>query len=409
MRRTSLVVAFFVAALASAQSGAQDVSPPADARPMVAVAVPLTGDYAGLGERALRVVEMSGALFPSVRWQAYDTAGEGGAVAALAAAIEDGAIAMLGPMGYQESQALVETELVNELPIFLLTSAGSLEEAGDNVFRLRTTAGDQAEALGGAIASNYDWETFAVFAPDDDYGLDAIEGFVRGVAHGGGTVVRVVEYEAGEPDVTDAALALVGRRTLRLDVPSNPWRSPPETRLSRERGERSEPDVVFVPDYAPQVASVLPFLQFHGWLEEDLDDSVQLLGTAGWAGYELQFVGDLAVGALISQVFNADDPRSTVEAFTIAYEDRYMELPLDFDAQIYDAAGFVMSTVAALPRGTQSARGVLTMLYELDAYEGVCGEMWLDANGGVVREIGLWEVDSAGYTYPIGTIQPPGG
>ncbi len=394
--------------LAAALSGwlvPADASSQSASTPAVALLAPLSGDHAEFGRRAARAVMMATRDSPTARVLVFDTV-EAGPEAALAAALAESVVAVIGPVGELESRAVIAARGSEDTPLFTLCSVHGIEHEGPGVFRLRTSAADQAQALAGAVLAEYEARTFAVLAPDDAYGSEATFSFVRAVTAYGGTIDRVVRYETGEPDVSDPVGVLTGGQSFRLDVPDDPWRDEPESRVRSDQGDRSHPDALFIPEYADQVAAILPHLQFRGWVAAVGGPDVQLLGSSGWRGPLVEAVGDLAAGAQVVQVYHPDDQRPHAEAFALEYQVRYGEEPTEFDAQVFDAAAFVLRAVdAAGPNPPPDA--VTQAAFDAAPHEGACGRMWVSDDGGVVRDLGLWEVDGGGFFYPIGVIEPP--
>lgn len=384
--------------------GADGFAQAPDPRNPIAFVGPLTGDFGRLGQRAFQAVTLAANDHGGIRVEAFDTH-ELGAAEAYGAAANAGVSAIVGPIGEEESAEVIAAMRDGGPPVFLLSGVAGIESSRADVFRLRTSPGDQAAALAAAMFGEGDSPSFAVLAPDDGYGTEAMLAFVRTTVAYGGRVVRVARYESDEPDVTDAVATLVGQRAVRLSVPSNPWRSAPSSRAVSRGGDRTRPDGVFVPDFGRQVSAILPHLQFHGWLAETESDSVGLLGISGWASEGLSSAGDLAANAYVVQVFNAEDPASFAEAFALEWTVRFDEPPTAFEAQAFDAAGFVAFVLDQA--ASQDPAAVVDAAMHVYEYGGVCGNMWLGDDGGVLRQLGLWQVDGVGALYPLGTVEPP--
>jgi len=374
-------------------------------RSLVALLVPLSGEYAHLGTRTVRTVMMAAEPYDQLHVEVYDSAS--GPVEAFQRARDDGAIALLGPIGLSEAREVAALAADADVPVFLLSGVHGIELAGETVFRLRTSPHDQARAIAGVSVISEHANTFTIVAPDDSYGTEATLAFVSQASAAGGVVHRVITYDSERPDFGAAAEEAVGRRTRRLSVPGDPWRTPPRSRVVLERGDQRQSAAIFVPDYDEYVADLLPFLQFQELITDRLDTSAKLLGLAGWTGIGIELVGDLAVGAWVTQVYSVEDPSDVSESFTHEYEIRFRESPTELDAQVYDAATFVMSALTRWGEGPYDEVDVLDAIDAVDSFAGVCGTMWMDADGGVVRDIGLWEVDASGELFPIGVIHPP--
>ncbi|MFT6399290.1 MAG: ABC-type branched-subunit amino acid transport system substrate-binding protein [Bradymonadia bacterium] len=370
-----------------------------DERPMVAFLAPRSGDFEHIGARASSAVSMAATQFGVARIESFDT--EEGAAEAYQNAVGAGAVAIIGPIGELESREVIAASDPNGPPIFLLSSVQGIEAEGDHVFRMRTSPADQTEAIIGHVLATTEMTDFAVLAPDDSYGDEAVLAALRAVSAFGGVLNRVVRYEAEEPDASDAVATLVGERTDRLSVPTSPWRTPPSVSVRSSGGDRSRPHALLIPDFGSQVASLLPYLEFHGWIGENGGADVALLGLSGWAGLAIEAAGDLAASAQITQVYSSDDFRGLAEGFALEYEIRFERAPTEFDAQVFDAATFVMELLHFGPE-TLGDRA-----FARDDFAGVCGEAWLSGEGALIRVLGLWEMDGLGQLYPIDSIRPP--
>lgn len=370
-----------------------------DERPMVAFVAPQTGDFEHIGARAWSAVSMAATQLGVARVESFDTAE--GAAEAYQNAVDAGAVAIIGPIGELESREVIAASDPDGPPIFLLSGVQGIESAGEHVFRMRTSPADQTEAILGHVLATTELTEFAVLAPDDSYGDEAVLAALRAVSVFGGVLNRVVRYEANEPDASQAVAALVGERSERLSIPSNPWRTPPTVSVRSSGGDRSRPDALLIPDFGSQVASILPYLEFHGWIDGNGVPDVALLGLSGWAGVAIEAAGDLASGAQITQVYSAEDFRGLAEGFSLEYEIRFERIPTEFDAQVFDAATFVMQLLQV------SAAELTERVFDIEEFSGVCGEAWMNADGALIRVLGLWEMDSLGQLYPIDSIRPP--
>lgn len=395
---------FLASVVLLALSAADPASAFGQEKPRIAMLAPLHGADEALGRRMVRAAQFAIGPRAAVTLEVFDSSED--PAAALAEAEASGAVAVLGPLMPWRIDAVRAVRTERSPPLYLLSSVSGVEDASAGVFRMRTSPADQATGLAGVLlADPHGPRRLAVFAPDDRYGDEAVLAFVAAASAWGGVVDRVVRYPAGEPDVGDAAEALVGLRRTELVVPANPWREPPTARRVRRAGERSVPDAVFLPEDVEQVVAVVPFLAFHGW-RSGASDEVGLLGLSGWAGPELGFIGDLVAGARITQVYDADDFRPAAEAFGLEFRVRFAETPEAFDAQVYDAAKFVAEVVASTVAPHTPAAVAETTLRT--TWSGACGDMRINFAGGVERDLGLWQVDGGGTLFPLGVIEREG-
>lgn len=368
----------------------------AETAPLVVLLAPQTGADADLGRRLSRAAQLELPPAEVLRFRIIDAADD--PAGAYREAVEIGASAVLGPVHSWRVREVLGVRDASDPPLFLLSSVDGVENSAARVARLRTSPADQSEALAGILLATTEIRDVAVLAPDDAYGEESMLAFVASMQQWGGRIDRVARYPAADPDVSEALEWLVGQRRAELVTPTDPWRTPPRWRTTRETGLRTRPQALFIPDYADQVALLLPYLSFHRWMEGGHAD-VFLLGLSGWGGAEIEWVSELAAGAWMTSAFRADDLRTVPDAFTLEFGVRFGEEPTELDAQVYDAAQFVFRAVlGAGPEGT--------WVHALSLrHAGVCGDMWLGADGGVERDLSLWQLDGAGRPYLIGPIE----
>ncbi|MBU6161282.1 MAG: ABC transporter substrate-binding protein [Myxococcales bacterium] len=403
-QQTLVVVAATAAALVWAPP-AMAQQPTGSDLPLVAFLAPLSGEWGGVGRRAHRSVVMASELWPGVRVEVYDTGDN--PVLAYQAAVMDGAVAILGPVGEGESRAVIDAAGPDGLPIYLLSSVAGLESLGARIFRLHSSAGDQAHLIGSWHASQRSGQTYAVLATDDASGHDTATRFISAVRGQGGVVTQVVLYARDSFEALPTAEQLVGLRTRRLVAPGSGWAQPPQTRVSASAAGRMErPDAVFIADYDQPVADLLPALRYLEWISDDPDENVALLGVSQWNGPALAYAGDSAAGAMVTLLHSADDPRAAASAFAMEYEARWAARPTEFEAQVFDAAGFVLSALTGHDAAGLNPAAVMRAVDNADVFSGACGEMSLTMDGAVLRDMGLWQVDGGGRLFPIEILRP---
>lgn len=408
---TLLLLALVCVAATSELAAQPTATPPLDTRvptPDIAVLLPLSGEFRGVGQRALRSVAMAAEYFDDVVWRTYDTGPD--AAAALNTAVAQGARVILGPIGEAETRLVAETASAQGTPVMSLCSVDGIEDLGPNVFRLRSSLFDQAYAIGAWAASRRDEIgpplTFAVAAPETNWGTEGVLGFVAGVVAGGGIVTQVARYPDDRPDYSEVTAQLLGQRIARLDVSGDPWRAGPRSSSRRNTTETRAFEGLLVVDYDANVADLLPFLQFSGLIGAQVAQPVRLYGVSTWFGDALPLVGDLAAGSALVTSYHPDDPRGASEGFTLDYSDRYAEPATEFDAQVFDAAGFVFSLLNDAP--ALDASTLIDSAIDGHGFSGAAGRLFVDSAGGARREFGVWEVNGDGRVFPVYEIDADG-
>lgn len=376
--------------------------------PRVGVLLPVEGENRPIGQRTLRSIAMAAEFFDGVVWRTYDTSG--GAEAAYRAAAAEGVQVVLGPVGETESRDVIAVADEVGVPVLLLSGVDRIEDPAAGVFRLRTNAADQAYALGGVavsgVVSGEDHRLFAVVAPESAWADEAVTAFVASIVDHGGIVTHVVRYPEDSPDFSEVAAELAGHRTRRLQVPGTPWRADARAMRRAEDGDLRRPDAIAIFDYDDVVADMLPFLEFAGWVGDRAEMPVAVFGLSTWNGPRLELVGDLAAGARLTAPFAPGDPRAAADTYALEYSMRYAEEASEFDAQIFDAAAWAFSFVDSLADAEVATAAAA--LPGGHAWSGACGTLELDANGGPVRELTLWEVDGRGAIFPVAELNADG-
>ena len=174
-----------------------------------ALLLPLSGPQAEIGQQLLNAAQM--AVFDvaadDFELLPRDTKGTPqGAAMAARAALADGAKVILGPLFAPEVQAI--KPIAQEAGVEVLSFSTNWTVAGGGTNILGFVPSDQVDRVTG-YASSRGIRRFAGVAPRNEYG-DAVANALQGVAQKlGGQVSDVERYDAGTPDFTLVAQAVV--------------------------------------------------------------------------------------------------------------------------------------------------------------------------------------------------------
>ena len=389
-----------LAALAKATAAA-----PVDAN-VVAVLLPLSGRFAPVGAElraAIELVPASGGATTrggKPRWLFLDTRGESeAAAAAVERAAAQGAVAILGPVGIQESIAAARAASLRRIPIALLAAADGADPEG-GVFRVVGSPADEARAVA-RIAQADHFPTAAVLAPRDDVGRDAAAAFAAEAVRLG---VRVTGQ--GTYDPTGGALEPDIKAFLNLVPATNPQLAEHLRRHRKDGLKTFTPDVPFSLLYVPDrydraaiVAAYLPYFNVELRTTESIDPDllsrkhdgkipqvVQLVGGAGWHHPSLPVRGGEAVqGALIVDVFGAEDGSDASAAFSAAFQQKMRRAPSSAAAEAYDAATLVAQARFAAAPAADPRAAFRTALARGRLDDGACGPASIGADGELAR------------------------
>lgn len=262
-------------------------------------------------------------------------------------------VAVVGPIkGSSVDGAAARAESLG-VPLISLATNAELRSGGRYVFHIRHSPDARARALAQrALAAGV--RTFAIMAPESDYGRGTSKAFTSAVEAAGGKIVATVTYPTTTKSFAD--------KTGKLGAG---W------------------DAVFVADDAQKLGLIAPALNAAGNIPRPLPlpkkklvngRAVLLLSLA--EGLDPSFIptaGRQSVGALLAPGFfpDAADPaaKTFVERFTAAYG----RAPGPTEAYAYDAA----QLVAAASSGGRA--GIATALNGSQA-SGVTGTIRFDAD-----------------------------
>jgi branched-chain amino acid transport system substrate-binding protein len=313
----------------------------------IGVMLPLSGYYQAGGERVLNGIQMavdqhnrSGGK----RFELYvqDTRSDPAGVAAAVQRLEKKGVAcILGPMvtagpAAEQAQAL-------EIPMITLSQEAGITDAGAFVFRNFLTPEIQAAGLVSYVMTEAGYDRFAVFYPDDRYGLRFREAFLQAVDAYGGQVTVQAAYAPGQTDFSFQILPLI-RGYQKLDAYRNFVDLTPEEPRERNRIYRAKTDfdAVFIPDGPQTAAQISQQLRFHDIRE------VSLLGTNIWNREALANPGGEPFHQVIFPVdFDPVNPGTPLlQQFVADYEDAFDEPPDYFAAVGFETAKKVMDALS---------------------------------------------------------------
>jgi ABC-type branched-subunit amino acid transport system substrate-binding protein len=375
---------------------------------VVAVLLPLSGRFAGVGAELRTAIELAPAQ--GTKWLFLDTKGEADtAAAAVETAVTRGAVAILGPVGAREISAAARAAAIRGIPIALLGPEDGADPAA-GVFRLVGSPGDEGRAVA-QLAKSETFPTVAVLAPRDDLGADAAAAFVTEAQRLGLQVTGQGTYDPTggdvEPDVKQF-LELVPAKNPRLAEHLAHAKTP------KLGWDTFSPDIayslLYIPDrydHAAIVAAFLPYFNVELRTTEFPDPNmlrkkhgghvpqvVQLVGGAGWHHPSLPLRGGTAVqGALLVDTFAGELGGDVAAQFVGDFQARTNRAPSSAAAEAFDAATLVAQARAATAGAPADLRARFrTTLARGKLDDGACGPARMDVDGELDRNYTTLEV-----------------
>jgi branched-chain amino acid transport system substrate-binding protein len=262
-------------------------------------------------------------------------------------------IAIIGPIkGSSVDAASARAESLG-VPLISLATNAELRTGGKFVFHIRHSPDARARALAQrALAAGI--KTFAVLAPESDYGKGTTKAFTDAVEQGGGKVVISITYDPAAKSFTD--------KTSKL---KDNW------------------DAVFVADDAQKLGLIAPSIAAAGHIPRALPlpkkklvngRAVLLLSLAeGLDASYLAQAGRHTTGAFLAPGFFPDTADATQKPFVERFVAAYGRQPGATEAYAYDAA----QLAAAAGSGGRAALAAALARSQLT---GVTGAIRFDAD-----------------------------
>ena len=373
---------------------------------LIAVLLPLSGPYSGIGSELRAAIELAPAA--GARWLYLDTHGTAdGAAAAVETAVARGAVGILGPVGQREAIAAARAAALHGVPIGLLAPADGADPAA-GVFRLVASSADEGRAVA-QLAAQDGFPTVAVLAPRDDTGREAADAFADEAARHGLQVTARGGYDPTGGDVEADVRAFLG-----LVPAKNPRFAAHLARHGKAGWTTFVPDVGFTLLYVPDrydraaiVAAFLPYYNVELRTGETTDPDrlarkyggqvpviVQLVGGAGWHHASLPVRGGAAVqGALIVDDYAGELGGDLAVQFAADFQQRTRRAPSTAAAEVRDAAALIAAARAGAGTTSAGPRAALRAALahgQLD--DGACGPAAIAADGELERTPSVLEV-----------------
>ena len=384
---------------------------------LIGIALPLSGEpvMKGFADQVLNaialVLDLQGR--GAVQVEMKDTKGEPDAAAeAVEELAKDGAIAILGPIGFAEGPAAAARAQQLGVPMISLSRAEGITAMGSFVFRDMPTSSAQAKALADYAVKKLQAKTFGILQPDSSYGDEMAKDFWDALDANGSEVRAFEHYPLRTTTFKPFVQRMVGRTAFDLSARkeflaesekiaseiADPYRRRKAmAQLKSQQAPIVDFDALFIPDGARTIRLIAPSIAAEDVItggcdikelevikkttKNDALRSVQLLGTSLWDSSELV---DERMGAaryvqcsIFVDVFFPQSDRPATRKFVEQFDSTYQRVPGFLEAHAHDAAAILRRAIEEKhPGSREEMREALASMGK--PFDGAAGETTFD-------------------------------
>lgn len=376
---------------------------------VIGVLLPLSGKHKSYGDPALQAIQLALGM---------DDKGKGGAsgitlairdtksdrvVAAQMAeelALDEGAIAILGPIFTYETEPAAYKAQQLGVPILTISASEGLTDIGNFVFRNGLTNKRQTDALVHHAMDIMGMKRFAILYPRHPYGEELVQLFWDAVEKKQGEIRGIESYATEDTTFTAQVKRLVARDLLdmRADYKKaiQECDNQPDTYRKARCKEAAVKDLkpiidfdgLFIPDYPQSIAMISAALAFEDiivetdarrlrTIEKTLGRQVTpvtLMGASGWNSPQVvERSGRNVENAIFTDGFFADADDKISAEFVELHKKRYNRAPRLYpEALFYDSAKILAYVIAtAQPASRDAMQKALRQVHD---FPGVAGK-----------------------------------
>lgn len=372
MKNRTVIVSFMLAPLAIAIVASLPVRSTASETIRIGVLVPLTGAAASYGENGRKGAELAlkdfSAKHPDLRLELRVEDSKGEAAVGNRAATKlmdlDRAVAIMGDV--TSGVTLAVAPQANERRVALVSpgaSSPNITDAGEYVFRTWPSDVFEADAMVRHIAGR-GITKLAILRINNEYGA-AMEAAVRAKLRALATTLTIVAAETFEQ----------GAREMRSQL---------------LRIKDVSPDGIYFIGF-PEAAVVFA----RAYSETGLHTA--LFATSAFEDPQVPRDSGGALDGTVYTKPQSNSPR--LEAFRTAYHAAYGQDPGVVSDTAYDATMLILEAIASTVASKRPVTGeaIHDYLLRVRDYAGASGVLSFDANGDVIKPIGLFSLRSGRY------------
>lgn len=280
-------------------------------------------------------------------------------------------VAVLGALASSRSLAMAPIAQNSGVPMITPTATNpKVTEIGSYIFRVCFVDPFQGRVMAKFALDDLKAKKVAIIRDvKSDYSMGLSDFFIEMINKGGGEIVSLQSYSAGDIDF--------------------------KAQLTAIRGQN--PDAVFVPGYYTEVGLIARQAR-------ELGIMVPLLGGDGWSSPKVtEVAGNAVENSFYSNHYSSEDQSPVVQSFVTEFKELYHALPDGIAALGYDSA---MILFDAMKRAKDVSRAEIRQaLSETRDFEGVTGTIAMDKNRNPVKSAVILKIQKGQSIYQT-TIHP---
>lgn len=342
--------------------------------------LPLSGSETAFGQAAVEGIKLAvsqinaggGLEGRPVHLILRDTNSKGSEAARIVRQLvaEDKVVALLGEIASENS--LQAAPVAAELGIPMISPGSThadVTKAGPGIFRVCYVDPFQGRVMSKFARSIGVTKAAILFDPSNPYSAGLAQSFEEDFVARGGAITAKETCDKGAPDFSAQLEAIKAK----------------------------QPDVIFLPVYFAQAATIIKQAR-------PLGIDQPFIGADGWESPEfLKIGGDATNNTYFASHFSAGEPSERTRTFVNSFTTEYGHEPLALAALGYDAMNFLADGIRRAA-GTGPA-ALQKALAETKDFPGVTGAITLDADRNPAKSAIVVRVDAGKFNY-LETVAP---
>jgi len=283
--------------------------------------------------------------------------------------VDDGAVAIIGPLLSKNAKAVAIAAQKYGIPLISLSQKRDIVNIGSYIFRNSVDESSEIASLTNYVFARKSFRRFFILYPDNKKGIEYKKLFMNAILSRGGTIAGKFGYSPNQMEFGSE---------LRGNVLA--------------KNGRNNYDAIFIPDSFRVVGYIAPMIALTGVKD------VHLLGISRWDNKELvERGGEYVEGSIFADSFFRNSKNYLVSSFISNFTSAYGSSPTLLEALGFDSMRMVIRAVEE--NGAHSRDAVRDSLASISGFSGVAGVMTAGINGNINRQFVVLTVKN-------GSIEP---